>query len=112
MSTVSSISMKELKEKLDRGDPIQIINVLSPKGWEAGVIIGSILIPNSEIEERMNELDQSKETITYCANYRCNASRNAAIKLSKKGFNVRTYEGGIQEWITAGHPIEHVHNNQ
>jgi rhodanese-related sulfurtransferase len=36
----------------------------------------------------------------------CTASREAARDLAKKGFKVRAYEGGIEEWKKSGFPLE------
>jgi rhodanese-related sulfurtransferase len=101
-----TITKDELKGKMDRGEPVQIVNVLSPKSYLLGLIKGSLKIPVDELDQRSGELDRSKEVVTYCAGYQCTASREAAEKLAAKGFNVRAYEGGITEWKEAGLPLE------
>lgn len=103
---MKTISKDELLEKRTLGKPIQIVNVLDPSYYNLGLIQGSLKIPVSEIEKRAGELDKNYEVVTYCAGYHCNASRTAATKLEKLGFNVAAYEGGIQEWKQAGFPTE------
>jgi rhodanese-related sulfurtransferase len=105
-TALQTISKEELKGKLDRGEPVQVVNVLSPESYSMGLIKGSLKIPVAELDQRLGELDKSKEVVTYCASYQCHASRNAAEKLAGKGFNVRAYEGGIQEWKDSGLPLE------
>ena len=85
---------------------LQIVNVLSPQEWERGIIPGSLLIPGSEIEERLDELDKQKGIITYCSNDYCQVSKNVAKVLIKKGYNTKAYEGVIQEWIETGNPTD------
>ena len=103
---VRLIRRDELNKRMSDGEVIQIVNVLSPDKYTLGLIKGSIKIPLDALDARSGELDKSKLTITYCANIACNASRVAAEKLMAKGFNVRAYEGGIQEWKTANLPTE------
>jgi rhodanese-related sulfurtransferase len=44
-----------------------------------------------------------------CANQQCNASKEAAEKLSKMGFNVATYRGGLEEWRKSNFPTDVEH---
>ncbi len=102
-----TINKEELLEKIKKNDSnIQIVNVLSPDYYQMGSIQGSLKIPLDELDERLNELDKSKEVITYCANTQCSASTAAAEMLAEKGFNVRAYKGGMKEWNEAGFPKE------
>lgn len=100
------VTKEELKAKIDRNEPVQILNVLPPAYWREGSIVHSKKIPLDELDNRLGELDKSKEVIAYCANYQCQASRQAATRLSQKGFNVKAYEGGIEEWKLSGYPME------
>ena len=105
-SDVKTITKEELSRKLATGEPVQVVNVLSPDYYKLGIIKGSKKIPLDELDGRIGELDKTKEVVTYCANYMCTASRQAARDLAAKGFNVRAYEGGIEEWKKAGLPVE------
>ena len=104
-SHVNVITKGQLLKKIAAGN-VQVVNVLSPDFYNLGSISGSKKIPLHELDQRAGELDKSKEVVTYCANYKCNASREAAIKLKKMGFNVSAYEGGIKEWKDSHLPTE------
>lgn len=106
MQTLQTISKEDLRKKIDRGEPVQVVNVLSPEYYHLGLIKGSKRIPVAELDRRVSELDKSKEVITYCADAECPASRQGAEKLASLGFNVKAYEGGIKEWKAAGYPTE------
>ena len=106
MAQVKTITKEELSEKLKKGEPVQVVNVLSPEWYKLGVIQWSKKIPLSELDKRIKELDKSKEVVTYCASSQCSASMEAAKKLAAKGFKVKAYEGGIKEWTEAGLPVE------
>lgn len=106
MTTIKTITQYELAQKVKYGEDVQIVNVLEPESYHLGFIKGSKGIPVSELDQRQNELDKSKEVIVYCASYTCNASKKAAEKLLSLGFNVRAYEGGIKEWKESELPVE------
>ena len=103
---VRVITKDELNKKMQAGESMQIINVLDPEKYSLGFIKGSKRIPLDKLESRLTELEKSKLIVTYCASSECNASRQAAEKLTAKGFNARAYEGGIKEWKEAGLPTE------
>ena len=106
MVKVKTITKESLSQKLERGEPVQVVNVLDPKWYALGLIKRSLKIPLAELDRRLGELDKSKEVVTYCASSECSASGEAAKKLAAEGFNVRAYEGGIKEWRAAGLPTE------
>lgn len=105
-SDVKTITKEELSKKLADGEPVQVVNVLSSDYYKLGIIQGSKKIPLDELDGRIDELDKTKEVVTYCANSMCTASMQAARDLAAKGFNVRAYEGGIDEWKKAGLPVD------
>jgi len=66
-SDVPRISLEELKEKLDAGADLVVVDVRSKEEFDQGHIPGAVSIPYSEIEARYRELPRDKEIITYCA---------------------------------------------
>lgn len=105
-TSFQTISKETLKEKIDKHEDFQLVNVLSPENYNLGFIKGSMRIPVNELDQREEELDKAKEVVVYCASHECSASRNAAEKLAADGFNVKAYEGGIKEWKQARYPTE------
>lgn len=65
-SDVPRISLEQLKEKLDAGADIVIVDVRSKEDFDEGHIPGAVSIPWEEIEARYTELPRDKEIITYC----------------------------------------------
>lgn len=106
LGMIHKISKRELKDRFDKHEDLQLINVLSPEYYRLGSIPGSRRIPYEDIDKRLAEIDKSREVIVYCASKKCDASKKAAEKLSDMGFKVSAYEGGIEEWKAAGYPIE------
>jgi predicted sulfurtransferase len=66
-SNVPRISLEELKEKLDAGADLVVVDVRSKEEFDQGHIPGAVSIPYAEIEARYRELPRDKEIITYCA---------------------------------------------
>ena len=64
---------------------------------KTGVIKGSKHIPLPELNNRLNELDQNKSYITFCASG--NRSKKAAEILSKNNFkNIYNAKEGMNTW--------------
>lgn len=84
---------------------VQVIDVRERDEWLEGRIAGSVLIPMSELAERVHEIDPTKPTVTVC---RVGArSLYVAEALREAGFpNVMSLAGGINAWLLAGQPLE------
>jgi hypothetical protein len=64
-SAVPRISLEQLKEKLDAGADIVIVDVRSKGDFDEGHISGTVSIPwQREMETRYTELPRDKEVIT------------------------------------------------
>lgn len=76
---------------------ITLIDVREPEEYKEGHLPGALLMPLSDLLDRMKELDIVKPVITYCR--MGNRSKSAAALMKGQGFN-RTYsiEGGITAW--------------
>jgi molybdopterin/thiamine biosynthesis adenylyltransferase/rhodanese-related sulfurtransferase len=95
-SSNQEISVEELKERLDRGDDLMLVDVRQPNE-HAFANIGGVLIPMNELPERMGELKSAKEIVVYCRSG--SRSRNATRFLLQQGFaNVLNLTGGILAW--------------
>ena len=100
------VTKDELRERLERGDDLQVVNVLEPSKHALGLIRGSLTIPYAELPRRWSELDKSREVVTYCSDPASDRARMAAEWLGRRGFRASRYDGGIREWAAAGLPLE------
>jgi rhodanese-related sulfurtransferase len=99
------ISMQELKEKLDRGDPLKLVNALGEWEYRAQHIPGSLHF--STPEETLRGLGRDDEIVVHCSNPSCMASVALYQLLERNGYrNIRRFAGGLQEWEEAGYPLE------
>ena len=82
------------------------IDVRTVSEYEDGHIEGAVLIPLSEIGDRLSELPMDRPIVVYCNGSSCNRSGTAATILINNGFT-EVYDlggTGIIEWIEKGYP--------
>jgi sulfur-carrier protein adenylyltransferase/sulfurtransferase len=96
--TMEEITATELKQRLDKGDDIQIIDVREPHEYEIGQIPNSKLIPLGQVLNRMNEIDPERETVVHCK--MGGRSAKAIDALQRSGFTGKLINlaGGITAW--------------
>jgi molybdopterin/thiamine biosynthesis adenylyltransferase/rhodanese-related sulfurtransferase/molybdopterin converting factor small subunit len=96
--TMEEITATELKERLNKGDDLQIIDVREPHEYEIGKIPNSTLIPLGQVLTRMNEIDPERETVVHCK--MGGRSAKAIDALQRSGFSGRlmNLKGGITAW--------------
>jgi adenylyltransferase/sulfurtransferase len=63
---LDEITATELKQRLDRGDDLQIIDVREPGEYEIARLPNTKLIPLAQVTNRMNEIDAARETVVHC----------------------------------------------
>jgi len=95
---MQEITATELNELLQSGADIQLIDVRQPAEHSFARIPGAKLIPLGEILNRMDEIDQTRETIIHCK--MGGRSAQAIQVLERAGFkgNLRNLRGGITAW--------------
>lgn len=92
------ITASQVKERLDKGDKITVIDVRTPDEYAAGHIPGSLLIPFDEIKVKSDQLPQDKNTeiVVYCRSGRRSAI--AADTLISLGY-AKIYDlGAVSSW--------------
>jgi adenylyltransferase/sulfurtransferase len=97
-TTMEEITATELKQRLDQGADIQIIDVREPHEYEIGQIPDSKLIPLGQVLNRMNEIDPDRETVVHCK--MGGRSAKAIDALTRSGFpgKLINLKGGITAW--------------
>ena len=94
--SVPEMQVEELKQKLDAGEDIFVLDVREPHEYQI-CNIGGHLIPLGDLPKRVNELDSSREIVAHCRSGM--RSAKAVDFLKKAGFKkVRNLAGGILAW--------------
>ncbi len=95
----STITARELKDMLDRGDEVAVIDVREPAEYEILRIPGSTLIPKGEIVSgaALSQLPQDKKIVLHCKSGVRSAEALAALKQAGFGDAVHV-QGGVLAW--------------
>ncbi len=96
---INEINVNDLKERLDNGEKIFILDVREPHENEAASIPGTTLIPLGTLPDRIGELSQYKD-VEFVVHCRSGArSARACQFLMENGFKQPVnLEGGIMAW--------------
>lgn len=87
------ITTSEVEALVKRNTPIHMIDVREEEEAAEGMIPNATNIPLGLIEDKLDELDKSKEYIIICRSG--NRSSMAAAILENNGYNVRNMTGGM-----------------
>ncbi len=94
---IEEVTAKELKEELDQGKDVFILDVRNPVEYEICRLDGSHLIPLDELLNRLHELDSARDIVAHC---RSGARSAQAIEMLREaGFRkLRNLKGGVLAW--------------
>jgi len=94
---ISTISVRDLKQKLASNGSLVIVDVREPFEYEIAHIENSKLIPLAQLAARLGELDRTKEIVAIC--HTGTRSAYAVQLLQKAGFpRASNLKGGIGAW--------------
>jgi rhodanese-related sulfurtransferase len=91
------IRPEEVKQKLDAGEKLMLLDVREPWEYETANIPGSTLIPMDQLPMRVQELDPDEHIVVLCHH----GVRSATVTewLRRQGFeSVQSMRGGINLW--------------
>jgi sulfur-carrier protein adenylyltransferase/sulfurtransferase len=96
-SNQAEITVEELKQRLDRGDKVFILDVRNPEEFQICRIAGSTLLPLPELAQRVGELSKTQEMVVHCKSGM--RSAKAIAFLRQQGFQkLANLKGGILAW--------------
>ena len=93
---IPQLSVKELKRRIDSGEDVYILDVREPYEYRIAQI-GGKLIPQTDVPNRLNEIDRDREVIVQCRSGV--RSQRIAEFLKQQGYpRVVNLAGGILAW--------------
>ena len=92
------ITATELKQRLDNGEDIQIVDVRESFEVAIAKIPDTVHIPLGEVVNRMAEIDPNRETVVHCKGGVRSAKAIEALKRSGFTGNLINLKGGIMAW--------------
>jgi adenylyltransferase/sulfurtransferase len=93
------MSPVELKERMDRNDPLVLVDVREPWEWELADLpeYGQVRLPLRQLMSRFDQLERDDEIVVYCRSGR--RSESAGLLLMHRGFEkVWNLDGGLLRW--------------
>lgn len=104
-TTEMDITVRELKERMDRGDAPILIDVREPNEHAICQIPGARLIPQGQLAQRLGEFDPAAEIVVHCK--MGGRSARAVAMMRQHGFtNARNLTGGVLAWISEIDPAQ------
>jgi adenylyltransferase/sulfurtransferase len=95
---IEEITPKELKERMDAGENVQLIDVRQPEEYAFAKIEGSKLIPLGELPSRVSELDPTREVIFQCKSGVRSARAVEFVQQTGYHGTAKNLRGGITAW--------------
>ncbi len=90
------ISPQSLKDRLDTGDVLQVVDVREPDEYADWHIPGSVHIPLAELPERTSELPKDADIVIVCLHG--SRSERARQFLIPQQYHAQTLAGGMLGW--------------
>jgi adenylyltransferase/sulfurtransferase len=105
LTTSMDITVKELKERMDRGEAPMVIDVREPHEHAICNIPGATLIPQGQLPEKLASLDPAQEIVVHC---KSGGRSSRAVEMMKaRGFtNARNLTGGVIAWVNEIDPTQ------
>lgn len=92
---------QELKERLDAGESVIVLDVREPHETAGGIIPGAVVIPLGQLERRWEEVKEANEVVVYCA-LGARSLQAAGFLRAQGVFNATSMDGGIFAWTEIG----------
>lgn len=96
---VPEISVDELKQRLDAGQPLRLVDIRP--AWERRIAdlpdVGQLHIPMDELASRIDELDADEPVVVYCRSG-SRSERVVRYLLDSGHETVFNLEGGVLAW--------------
>jgi rhodanese-related sulfurtransferase len=100
---MEDIQIEELKQRIDQGEKLHIIDVREEYEFDE-FNIGATLIPLGELADRLDEIEawKNQEIILHCRSG-ARSGRAKEYLLSEGFLNPRNLIGGMVAWQSAGY---------
>lgn len=106
MST--TISREELRAAMD-AESVTVVDALPPAAYANRHLPGALNVVAEHTDEQVRAAlhDTDATIVTYSTDERCSRGPELTARLRRLSYReVLTYEGGIEDWIAAGLPID------
>jgi rhodanese-related sulfurtransferase len=103
---IKEVSARDVKERLEGGEKITLLDVRDLNEVNLGKIPGTLHISRGNLETKIEaRIPRDAEVVIYCASG--NRSAFAAETMEQMGYtNVASMAGGFRAWVEGGGDVE------
>ena len=95
-----------LSDKIFSDNSPVLVDVRTENEWESGHISGSINLPLNQLKDRLNEIENDKESVFYC---QTGFRSSIALSLVEQNFsNISDLVGGFTAWEASKLTTDHL----
>lgn len=102
---LESVTIDELIDRINL-EEVLLLDVRPVSEYNFGHISQALSIPIDQLAERLKELPENKEIITYCRGPFCVFADEATELLLKNNFKAKRLTEGFPDWKLKGLPVE------
>ena len=68
LTEVTRVTPDEIKQRMDRGEPIAFVDARNPQAWAESKkkLPGAIRVPAGEVEAHLAEIPRDRAVVAYC----------------------------------------------
>ncbi|MBU0625305.1 rhodanese-like domain-containing protein [Patescibacteria group bacterium] len=111
--SIKEITSDELKNKMDRGEPFILLDLLGEKSYQSLHLPQAIWLSTEDYDEFIKQVkelagdDLEQTIIVYGASFKDERSTIKTAELLEAGFNnVLDFKGGLKDWAAELYPLE------
>jgi membrane protein DedA with SNARE-associated domain/rhodanese-related sulfurtransferase len=97
---------QELAERLDRGDPLLVLDVRGSFPDDTRIPGAVHAVSDDKLLEDLARLPNDVHLVAYCDCPNDVSAARLAVKLRKRGLTARVLAGGFPAWVAAGLPVQ------
>jgi hydroxyacylglutathione hydrolase len=102
---VVKLTMRELRERLERGEPLAVLDVRQAHEWRAGRLPQAVLREAGDLPRAELDLPRDRLVATHCGHGERAAT--ALSVLERRGYeHLALVTGGVDDWRAAGGHLE------
>ena len=101
--TRTQLNAADLRQKLERGERYQLIDVRSPQEYAEGHVPGAMNLPMEQAEARLSDMHDHAPVVLICQSGRRAGMTCELLKNHRDDLLI--LEGGTQAWKDAGLPV-------
>jgi membrane protein DedA with SNARE-associated domain/rhodanese-related sulfurtransferase len=105
---MARLDPRELKEMLDRGQPVYIVDLRHPLDYlpDPRTLPGAVLMTPDKLVEQCAEIPRDRDVVLFCTCPSEATAAKMALTIRKLGvYRVRPLLGGFDEWKKLGFPL-------